>query len=203
MQEIKSVEQLEALYGAPHPRSLDKEIDHIAAPYQTLIEASPFVVIASVGRDGVDCSPRGDPPGFVRVIDPKTVMIPDRRGNNRIDTLRNIVEDGRVHLLFMIPGVGETLRIDGQASLLIDPELLETFSLQGKTPRSVLSISVKSVYFQCQKAIARAKLWDSGSHIDRSTLPSAGDMLGHVTGGAVDAKDYDRQYPKRLLETIY
>lgn len=203
MQKIESIEQLEDLYGPAHPRSLDKEIDHIAAPYRALIEASPFVVIASVGPGGVDCSPRGDPAGFVRIIDEKTIMLPDRRGNNRADTLRNIIEDGRVQLLFFIPGIGETLRINGRATLLLDPDLLESFSMQGKLPRCVVSITVESVYFQCQKAIARSKLWDPSTHVDRKSLPSAGDILSHVTEGAVDGADYDAQYPKRLIETIY
>ena len=138
-----------------------KEIDHINPQYRAFIEAAPFFVLASVGPEGVDCSPRGDAPGFVRVTGERTLMIPDRRGNNRIDSLRNIVRDPRVSLLFLIPGVGETFRIIGRASISTDPALLEGFVFAGKTPRAVIIVDVERVYFQCSKAIIRSKLWEA------------------------------------------
>ena len=200
---ISSIEELEALYGAANPRSLEKEVDHIAAPYRKLIEASPFLVIASVGPEGVDCSPRGDPAGFVHIEDDRTLLLPDRRGNNRADTLKNIVRDPRVALIFFIPGVGETLRVNGKAEILIDPDLLARFEMQGKLPRSVVSIHVEAVYFQCQKALARSRLWDPAAHVDRATLPSAGDILSDLGAPDFDGPAYDAAYPARMKETIY
>src|SRR3954451_23399337 len=157
---VTSMEALERLYGEPFGPSLVKETDRITGPYRAFIEAAPFFALASGGPDGFDCSPRGDAPGFVRVADPKTLMIPDRRGNNRIDTLRNIVRDPRVSLLFLIPGVGETIRVIGRASISSDPALCESFIFAGKTPRTVIVVAVENVYFQCSKAIVRSKLWD-------------------------------------------
>jgi PPOX class probable FMN-dependent enzyme len=200
---IKSVEELERLYGEPNPASLMKEIDHINAHYRAFIEAAPFVMLASVGPEGLDGSPRGDAPGFVRVRDEKTLLLPDRRGNNRIDTMKNIVRDPRVALLFLIPGIGETLRVNGRAAISADPALCESFTVQGKAPRSVLVITVDRVYFQCQKALVRSRLWDPASRIERSALPSTGTMIAALSQGAVDGEAYDRAYPERLKQTIY
>src|SRR3954464_10000226 len=138
---ITSIAQLEELYGFPAGAAGCKEIDHVNAEYRAFIEAAPFFALASNGPEGVDCSPRGDAPGFVRVPDPKTLLIPDRRGNNRIDTLRNIVRDPRVSLLFLIPGVGETFRIIGRAKISTDPALTESFVFAGKTPRAVIVVT--------------------------------------------------------------
>ena len=165
---VASVAALEAIYGLPAGAAVVKEIDHISAEYRTFIEASPFFVLASNGPEGVDCSPRGDAPGFVRVAeDGKSLLIPDRRGNNRVDSLRNIVRDPRVSLLFLIPGVGETIRVIGRARITTDPALLESFIFAGKTPRSVITVAVERVYFQCSKAIIRSKLWDPSRHVER------------------------------------
>ncbi len=179
---ITTISELEAIYGVPAESSLSKEIDHIAPAYRALIEASPFVVLASSGPDGLDCSPRGDPAGFVCIADEKTLHIPDRRGNNRIDTLRNIITDPRISLLFLIPGVCETLRINGRAEILTAPDLLASFEMQGKAPRSVIAVTVGRIYFQCQKALRRSRLWDADTQVDRNTLPSAGDILDELTG---------------------
>jgi hypothetical protein len=200
---ITSIEQLEALYGQPAGAAVFKEIDHINAEYRTFIEAAPFFALASVGPEGVDCTPRGDAPGFVRVADERTLMIPDRRGNNRIDSLRNIVRDPRVSLLFLIPGVGETFRVIGRASISTDPALCESFVFAGKTPRAVLIVSVERVYFQCGKAIIRSKLWDPASVVDRNSLPSNGTILAAITKGEHGGEEYDKAYPARLRETIY
>lgn len=196
------VEDLEALYGAPSPRALVKELDHISPHYQQLIEASPFVVLASVGPEGVDVSPRGDPAGFVEVVSPRRVMLPDRRGNNRADTLRNVLRDPRVSLLFMIPGIGQTLRLIGEAQVVVDETLCQRFMMEGKPARSVLVVSVQSVYFQCQKALARSQLWDPQRHVDPASLPSAGTILQNLDK-EFDGAGYDAQYTDYMRETIY
>ncbi|MDJ0930497.1 pyridoxamine 5'-phosphate oxidase family protein [Breoghania sp.] len=199
---ITTLQELEALYGQPAKRSLIKELDHISDHYRAFIDAAPFVVIASVGEEGLDCSPRGDPAGFVRVVDPKTVLIPDRRGNNRIDTLRNIVRDPHVSLLFLIPGVGETLRINGQAEISADPELCASFAVNGKEPATVLKITAERAYFQCQKALVRSRLWAQETQIERSALPSTGTII-KALDEEFDAKSYDDGYTEHLARTIY
>jgi PPOX class probable FMN-dependent enzyme len=201
--QVTSVEQLEALYGLPSGAAVWKEIDHVNNSYRAFIEAAPFFVLASVGPEGVDVSPRGDEPGFVRVVDEKTLMIPDRRGNNRIDSLRNIVRDPRVSLLFLVPGVGETFRVIGRARIVTDPALCESFIFAGKTPRAVIVVDVERVYFQCSKAIVRSKLWDPATLVDRKSLPSNGTVLAEITKGREGGEDYDRAYPERLKATIY
>jgi len=203
MHQITTLDQLDSLYGEPVPAALIKEIDYISEHYQAFIDKAPFVVMATVGPEGLDCSPRGDPPGFVRVRDPKTVLIPDRRGNNRIDSLRNIVRDPRISLLFMIPGIGNTLRINGYAEISTDPELLASFSFNGKLPRTVLVVTVVRVYTQCPKALVRSRLWSPEAQVARSELPSAGEMLEHLSRGRIDGLEYDRAYPQRMNETIY
>jgi len=203
MHQITTLDQLDSLYGEPVPAALIKEIDYISEHYQAFIDKAPFVVMATVGPEGLDCSPRGDPPGFVRVRDPKTVLIPDRRGNNRIDSLRNIVRDPRISLLFMIPGIGNTLRINGHAEISTDPELLASFSFNGKLPRTVLVVTVVRVYTQCPKALVRSRLWSPEAQVARSELPSAGEMLEHLSRGRIDGLEYDRAYPQRMNETIY
>src|SRR5207244_5373275 len=157
---ITTLEELEALYGQPGEASLIKEVPHLTPRYRALIELSPFAVLATSGPEGLDCSPRGDQPGFVRVVDSKTLMMPDRRGNNRTDSLRNIVRDPRMALLFLIPGSGTTLRVNGRAQLSTDADLLNSFAVDGKPPRSVVVIHVDSVYFQCARAIVRSDLWN-------------------------------------------
>jgi PPOX class probable FMN-dependent enzyme len=200
---ITSLEQLEALYGAPAGAAVIKELDRISEHYRRFIEAAPFMILATVGPEGMDCSPRGDPAGFVRVADEKTLMIPDRRGNNRVDSLRNIVRDPRVALLFLIPGVGETMRVNGRAAISTDPELCASFEIEGKLPRSVIVVTAGRVYPQCQKALVRSKLWDPATQIPRSSLPSVGEMMQAITKGEFDGKAYDAAYPDRLKQTIY
>jgi uncharacterized protein len=200
---VTSIEQLEAIYGQASGAAVVKEIDHVSAEYRKFIEASPFFVLASNGPEGVDCSPRGDEPGFVRVADEKTLLIPDRRGNNRLDSLRNIVRDPRVSLLFLVPGVCETFRVIGRASISTDPALCETFVFAGKTPRAVIVVAVESVYFQCAKALVRSKLWDSSRHVERKSLPSNGTILAAITKGELGGEEWDRAYPERLRQTIY
>jgi uncharacterized protein len=201
---VTSVEQLEAIYGSPHGPALAKEIDHVNAHYRALIEAAPFCAVATSGLDGLDCTPRGDPPGcFVRVADEKTLLIPDRRGNNRIDTLRNILVDPRISLLFLIPGCAETIRVNGRAAISIDPVLCDTFIFAGKTPRSVIVVTVERCFYQCAKAVVRAKLWDPETRIDRNSLPTAGTILAGITRGALGGAEHDRTAPERMKATIY
>ena len=200
---VTSVEQLERVYGEPYGPSIAKEADRITAHYRAFIEAAPFFALASVGPDGMDCSPRGDPAGFVRVHDERTLLIPDRQGNNRIDTLRNILVDPRVALLFLIPGCGETIRVNGRASISVDPALAQTFVMNGKTPRAVIVVTVDRIYFQCAKAIVRSKLWDASRHVDRKSLPSAGTILAELTDGKLGGEAHDRAAPERLKATLY
>ena len=200
---ISRPEQLDALYGEAVPASLKKEIDHINEHYRVFVEKSPFVVVATSGPGGLDCSPRGDPAGFVRVHDSRTLLLPDRRGNNRLDALRNLLEDPRISLLFLIPGIGQTLRVNGRAAILTDPALCATFEVNGKAPVSVLMVSVERVYFQCPKALIRSRLWQSDAQVAASELPSAGQILQAITEGGFDGQAYDREYPERLKKTLY
>ncbi|MGA7485870.1 MAG: pyridoxamine 5'-phosphate oxidase family protein [Xanthobacteraceae bacterium] len=201
---IATTEELEAPFSEPPvANALTKEIDHVNAAYRALIEAAPFFALATSGPEGLDCSPRGDPPGFVRVADEKTLLIPDRRGNNRIDSFRNIVRDPRVALMFMIPGCGEVIRVIGKCAISADPELCAQFILQGKTPKVVLIVSVERVYYQCPKALVRSKLWEPSTWVDRRTLPTSGKILAEITDGRHDAERHDREYPERLRATIY
>jgi PPOX class probable FMN-dependent enzyme len=200
---LTTMEQLEALYSQPHERSLRKEIAYINDDYRAFIEVAPFAVLATSGPQGLDCSPRGDAPGFVRIVDERTLALPDRLGNNRLDSLRNIIVEPRVALLFMIPGVGESLRVNGRGRITDDPEWLDSFAVGGKLPRTVLLIDVDSVYFHCSRALVRSKLWDPAQHVERSTLPSAGQMLRRVSGAEFDDAAYDRELPERVRSTLY
>jgi PPOX class probable FMN-dependent enzyme len=200
---ITTVEELEALYGQPGEPSLIKAVDHITPEYRAMIAAAPFAVLATSGPEGLDCSPRGDLPGFVRVHDDKTLLMPDRRGNNRADSLRNIIRDPRVALLFLIPGVGITLRVNGRAHLTTDPALLASFEMDGKPPRSVVVITVDAVYFQCARAIVRSNLWNPESFVDPTTLPTAGQILAALSENRVGGEEYDRALPERTRQTLW
>lgn len=200
---ICDVERLEKLYGAPSGAAVEKEIDYLHPHYQKLIAASPFFVLATGSSDGMDASPRGDAPGFVVVEDEKTLLIPDRRGNNRVDSLRNIIANPRVALLFLIPGIGETLRVNGRAEISTDPALIGRFVVGGKPPRSVIVVHVDTVFFQCARAIFRSKLWDSAQHVDRRSLPSLGTIVSDVTEGRFDGKEYDKGLYERLQGALY
>src|SRR5664279_3889256 len=200
---VTTMEQLEALYGKPHGPAVVKEIDHISPGYRKLIEAAPFVAIATGGPDGLDCSPKGDAPGFVRVLDERTLAIPDRPGNNRIDGFRNILQDPRIGLLFLIPGVGETFRVNGRASISVDPELMQSFAVNGKLPRSVLIVRIETAFFHCSKAIVRSKLWDPATQIDRKNLPSTGTIIAEVSHGKLGGEKYDREAPEKIKAQLY
>ncbi|SEG46298.1 pyridoxamine 5'-phosphate oxidase family protein [Bosea lathyri] len=209
MSTISSVEALAALYPNPvAPASIAKEIDHVDDNYAALIAASPFFVLATNGPEGLDCSPRGDMPGFVRFRDAKTLLIPDRRGNNRLDSLKNILFDPRIGMLFLVPGYGETLRVNGTALLSSDPELCGQFEMAGKLPACVIVVTVESVYFQCSRAVVRADLWNPSTQVDRRRLPSAGQILRDITAKNVevetfDGEAYDKALPERVKATLY
>lgn len=206
MSKIQSISELESVYGEPMLGTDWKEIDHINDHYRQFIEKSPFLILATQGEKGIDCSPRGDPAGFVRIVNERCIQMPDRRGNNRLDSLRNIVSNPEVGLIFLIPNIGETIRLSGNAEILVDQDLCESFALKGKPASSVLSINVDKVYFQCPKALVRSKLWDASSRVDRCELPSNGAMIkvfAEQNEAEFDAQKYDHDYPDRLKKTMY
>jgi len=203
MSTITSIEQLQALYGLPQEASIAKETTGVTPHYRRLIEASPFAILATGGPEGLDCSPRGDLPGFVRVHDERTLMMPDRRGNNRADSLRNIIRDPRAALLFLIPGSGTTLRVNGRAHLSVDSGLCTSFALEGKAPRSVVVLAVDAVYFQCARAILRADLWNPAKHVAPGGLPTPGQILAALTDDRVGGESYDKAWPERAKQTMW
>jgi PPOX class probable FMN-dependent enzyme len=200
---LTTIEQLETIYGQPHERAVRKEIPYVNEDYRAFIEFAPFVVLATAGPEGLDCSPRGDAAGFVRIIDERTLAIPDRPGNNRIDSLRNIIVEPRLALLFVVPGVGETLRVNGRGRISDDAALLESFAVEGKLPRTVLLVDVDAVYFHCSKALVRSRLWDPERHVERSRLPSAGAIHRRINGQTFDALAYDLELAERVRTTLY
>jgi PPOX class probable FMN-dependent enzyme len=200
---IQTPEQLTQLLGEVGEAALQKEVAFIHPHYQALIEASPFAILATSGPGGLDVSPRGDPAGFVVVEDEHTLLMPERRGNNRADSLRNILHDPRVALLFLIPGVGETLRVMGQARISVEPALLQRFAMQGQLPKCVLVITVESAFFQCARAIKRSQLWSTRQLDAHTPIPTAGAMLAALTEGGIDGEQYDRELPDRQQSTLY
>jgi PPOX class probable FMN-dependent enzyme len=202
MSTITTVEALEALYAEPAEASLIKEVTALIPEYRALIAASPFAVLATSGPEGLDCSPRGDLPGVVRVVNERMLMLPDRRGNNRTDSLRNIIRDPRAALLFFIPGLGMTLRVNGRAHLTTDAEVLASFEMDGKAPRCVVVIEVDAAYFQCARAILRSDLWNPEKHVDPATLPTAGQILAAVSNARLGGEEYDRAWCDRAQKTL-
>ena len=204
MKFLQSLDELEATYPAkPTLASTAKEIGHLIPAYRKLIAASPFVVLATSGPEGLDCSPRGDLRGFVQVIDDKTLALPDRRGNNRIDSLRNIIRDPRVALLFMVPGSGTTFRVIGRARVTVDADMLQRFVMEGKAPRSVIIVTIDACYFQCARAVLRADFWNAEKHVAEGTMPTPGEILEQLTQSEIDAKHYDTEWPERAKTTMW
>lgn len=203
MRAIETLEELEALYPPPNAASTVKELDHVNDHYRAMIEASPFVALATVGPEGLDCSPRGDAGPVVRVADPRTLILPDRRGNNRADNLRNIVRDPRCALLFLIPGSGNCLRVNGRAKVAVDEALLASFAVEGQAPRSAVVLTTEAVFFQCARAIVRSDLWNPARHVDPSGLPTPGEILAAISRGRVGGPDYDREWPERARRTMW
>ena len=200
---IATISDLEAIYGQPNEASTVKVASRMTPQYRVLIDKSPCAALATCGPEGLDCSPRGDLPGFVRVHDDKTLMMPDRRGNNRVDSLRNIVRDPRVALLFLIPGSGSTLRVNGHAQVSVDPDLLTSFAIDGKAPRTVIVMTVVEIYFQCARAIVRSDLWNPDNRVDPKSLPTPGQILADMSENRVGGDDYDRAWPERARQSLW
>jgi uncharacterized protein len=200
---ITTLADLESLFGPVNEASSRKEVPTLHPHYQALIKASPFAVLATAGREGLDVSPRGDPAGVVHVQDERTLLLPERRGNNRIDSLRNILADPRVALLFLIPGVGETLRVNGRAAISVEPALLERFAMNGQAPKCVLEIRVETAFFQCARAITRSNLWRTVPADAPRPVPTPGAILEALTQAGIDGAAYDREMPQRQQSTLY
>jgi len=198
---IRTEDELLALFGPVAQASIRKEVGFVHPVYRQWIEASPFAVLATAGPGGLDVSPRGDPAPLVRVVDEKTLLLPERRGNNRVDGLRNLLLDPRVALLFFVPGVGETLRVNGRATICVDPVLLRSFGVAGALPRCVLRVEVEAVFFQCARAMLRSGLWTQASA--PQGVPTAGDMLAAITRNEVGGSAYDSALPDRQRSTLY
>ncbi|SMF68130.1 hypothetical protein SAMN02982989_3649 [Xaviernesmea oryzae] len=199
---ISSVEELKAIYDGVSEASLAKVTRVLTPEYRQMIEASPFVALATVGPEGLDCSPRGDLGGAVRIQDEATLLLPDWRGNNRIDSLLNIVHDPRVALMFLVPGSNTAMRINGQAVVSVEPALLESFEMDGRHPRSVTVITINEVYFQCARALMRADLWNPEHFVDPKSLPTPGTLL-KAAKADFDKETYDREWPERAARTMW
>lgn len=203
---ITSIERLLEVYpNEPGATSIRKESPVLTPSYAAFVTAAPFCVVSTVGQGGLDQSPRGDGPGFVRVRDERTLVIPDRRGNNRLDTLRNLVADPRVGLLFLVPGVGHELRVRGTAVVSTDPDELGRHEVSGVLPASVLLVTVERVYFQCARAIKRSRLWEPSAWPDPASVPTAGQMTLEAGGfgSQQEARDYDEALEERQNATLY
>lgn len=203
MSRIETIEQLEEIYGKPHGASLTKEVAYLIPHYRKFIEMSPFCTLATISELGMDNTPRGDLPGFVRVRDERTLMMPDRRGNNRVDSLSNIVRDPRIALCFMIPGSNTCLRVNGTAHVSIDEELIASFTVEEKAPRSVIVIRTEAIYFQCGRAILRSKLWDKDAQIDPASIPRPGEILAWLSENDFDGEAYDDTWEERAKGSLW
>jgi len=198
---ISTPEQLAAAYNAPSELVLRKVADRIDPRTAAFIQGSPFCVLATFGARGPHCTPRGDAPGFIDVLDERTLALPDRRGNNRVDALRDVLDNPAVALLFLVPGVGETLRIGGQARLTTDPALRARYTVQGQAPATVMLVEVREVFMQCARAILRSRIWKDGDRA--ATVPTGGALLEAHTKGLVDAEAYDRDRAPEIGRVLY
>ncbi|WP_275833135.1 pyridoxamine 5'-phosphate oxidase family protein [Roseisolibacter sp. H3M3-2] len=201
--EVRTPDELATLVGTVAEPSRRKEVAHLPPSYRAMIRASPFCVLATAGPEGLDASPRGDAPGFVTVPDAHTLLLPERRGNHRVDSLRNVLRDPRVALLFLVPGRGETLRVNGRARVLAGAAAVEPFAVDGRAPVCVLEVRVEAAYFQCARAVLRSRLWEPLPAGLLATVPTAGAMLAELTGGAVGGAAYDAELPARQRATLY
>jgi PPOX class probable FMN-dependent enzyme len=199
---ITSIDQLKSIYDGITEASTAKVTRYLTAEYWQMIERSPFAALATVGPEGLDCSPRGDLAGVVVVEDEKTLLLPDWRGNNRIDSLMNIVRDPRVALMFLVPGSNTAMRINGRAVISIEPGLLDRFEMDGRHPRSVTVISIGEVYFQCARALMRAELWNPERFVDPKALPTPG-LLLKAAKADFDQETYDREWAARAAKTMW
>lgn len=199
---ISSVEELKTIYGEVSEASTAKVTSCLTPAYRHMIEMSPFVALATVGPEGLDCSPRGDRGAVVRIEDEKTLALPDWRGNNRVDSLLNIVRDPRVALMFLIPGSNSVMRINGRAVVSVAPDLLSSFEMEGRHPRSVVVVTIGEAYFQCARAVMRAELWNVERQVDAADLPTPGEMLKSAKAD-FDRHSYDREWPARAAKTMW
>ena len=199
---ITSVTELEAIYGAPSEASVIKVSNRLTEGYRKLIEASPIMALATCGPEGLDCSPRGDPRQVMTIKNERTLVLPDRRGNNRIDSLRNIVRDDRVGVLFLIPGSDSTLRVNGRAVISVDTDLLASLAVEGKLPRSAIVITIGEIYFQCARALMRAKVWDRDAWPDAAALPTPGNLMRELKQD-FDSQTYDQEWPERAKTSMW
>ena len=198
---VKNINELEALYGAPGVASIRKVAQQMTPLYRKWILASRFCIVSTVGLEGTDGSPRGDDGPVVQELDEHTLLMPDWRGNNRMDTLRNIVADGRISLLFMVAGSNTVVRVNGAAKVSIEPELCARFEDRGGLPRSVIVIKIGEIYTQCARAPMRAGLWSGG---DQSAgLPTAGEILAEQTDGEEGGATYDADWAARAKKTMW
>ena len=201
MSTIDTIEALEALYDAAVPASVEKVVTRITGAHARWIEASRFMVLSTVGPDGTDGSPRGDIGPVARILDPQTLAIPDWRGNNRLDSLRNIIQVGRVSLMFMVPGATAVVRVNGTAVLSVDPAMTSFFEVKGHHPATVILVTVKEAYVQCSKALLRSELWREG---DRSgEIPSAGDLIAEGSASRHGGQAYDENYEQRAQDRMW
>ena len=199
---IGSLSELESLYAASGEASVAKESDRLTDAYAAFIKLSPLVILATGTGERIDTSPRGDEPGFVRIVSDKLLALPDRRGNNRIDSLRNIIVNPSLSLLFLIPGAGETVRVRGRGRITADENVRAAFAVNGKLPATVLLIDIDRVYFQCARALMRSRAWDPATHARRADVPTAGQMVRSAYA-EFDAENYDAELPERQARTLY
>ncbi|WP_102109976.1 pyridoxamine 5'-phosphate oxidase family protein [Oceaniglobus roseus] len=201
MEPIRSLDELESHYGAPGAAALRKVAPRLTPEYRAWIERSRFCILSTVGPEGTDASPRGDEGQVVRVLDETALALPDWHGNNRIDTLRNIVRDPRVSLLFLVPGSDNVVRVNGRGLVTADPDLRQSFARGGRLPRTVTVVTPGEVYFQCARAILRSGLW--AGRDDSAGLPTAGDFLAAMTEGAEGGAGYDAGWARRAAGTLW
>jgi len=200
---VRNEAELTEMYGPALERSVRKQLDHLDDLCRAFIAASPMVIVGSQGPTAADNSPRGDVAGFVKVADDHTLLIPDRRGNNRLDTLHNLVRNPKVGLLFLVPGVNESFRVNGEAVISRDPALTDQFVMQGKPPRTVIVVTVKEAYIQCSRALVRSDIWNPAKHPSPGTVPSMGTVMAKHTCGFVDAKAFDEEAKEKVPVTLY
>jgi PPOX class probable FMN-dependent enzyme len=201
---IDSLDGLAQIYAKPAEGVLRKETDHVTALGRAVIAASPFLVIATSSDAGLDCSPKGDTPGFVQLLDDRTLLIPDRPGNNRIDGMKNIIQNPQVGIIFLVPGANETYRVNGRARISVDPALLDRFVVQGKRPRAVIVVSVQQAFNHCPKALVRSDLWKAGARGRPDGVPTLGSFAAARDGKDADyARDYDANYALRIPKELY
>ncbi len=201
---ITSEEDLRKIYKEPVERVIIKQTDFVTDPGRALIEAAPMIMLATAGPNGIDVSPKGDGPGFVQLLDERTLLIPDRPGNNRLDGMKNIVANPMVGIIFIVPGSNSTYRVNGDATISNDPALLERFLVNGKPPRTVIVVKVKEAYSHCPKAFVRADFWSQGANGHPEGVPDHGDFAAHRDGGDAEyARQYVEEYKKRLPNELY